>query len=442
MKKDMISFAFALLLTAGMMLSGCGKKADAPNCRIDFAGEPKGAEIFYNGKSVGKVPAAVGVRTGRYVFKAVAPGYESAYMVVNFLEPGARKVEVSLAPVTASVLLSSRPSGAKVYIGDELKGVTPLVMNWLRPGKYKARFEQSGFAPRAVEWTMTDERPKEVMVTLDSNVGRVSIATEPSGAKVFVGDKLRGVTPYRGEWDEGRYDVRFEKEGYLSQKESMLVKRDQDNEASFKLMPVPGTLTITSSPPGAAVFQGDAAMGVTPLTIREIVPGEYTFRVVKDGYEPASKSVSVAGGGNNDLDFVLELNTGGIDLDIRPAGATVFLNDREMGKVKPGESRHLTEKFSIRNLTPGEYTVSVHHRRGVPDRVVRKLTVRRNRIERPEPIVLWVANAEIKNRREGRVEIGVLYSEGEKKITFGPQPGVKIDYDKSDIEYIKMLDNE
>ena len=431
-----------LVLLTGTLLSGCGKKNDKPDCRIDFIGEPKGAEIFYNNKSIGKVPTAVGVKTGRYIFKAVAPGYESSYMVINLLEPGVRKAEINLTPITASVLLNSRPAGAKVFIDDELKGATPLVINNLRPGKYNARFEQSGFSPRAVEWTIEDERPKEVLVTLDSNIGRVKITTEPAGAKVFVDKKLRGVTPYRGEWDEGRYDVRFEKEGYISQKESVLVKRDQDNVANFKLMPIPGRLKITSSPSGAAVFQGDAPMGVTPLTINEIVPGEYTFKVVKDGYEPMSKKVSVAGGGDNSLNFVMELNTGGIDLDIRPAGASVFLNDREMGQVKQGESKHLTETFQIRNLTPGEYTVMVRHRRGVPDRVIRKVTVRRNKIEHPEPIVLWVANAEIKNRKEGRVEVGVLYSEGEKKITFGPQPGVKIDYDKNDIEYIKMLDNE
>jgi serine/threonine-protein kinase len=57
-------------------------------------------------------------------------------------------------------------------------------------------------------------------------------------------------------------------------------------------------LTFESSPPGAAVLDGDEVLGVTPLTVaRDRADAAREFRFTLAGYEPAMQRVSLRGNG-------------------------------------------------------------------------------------------------------------------------------------------------
>src|SRR5438552_12958785 len=54
-----------------------------------------------------------------------------------------------------------------------------------------------------------------------------------------------------------------------------------------------GALFITSTPPGAEVFVNGAPKGFTPLTVRELEPGDYEVVLRKDGFQDAQIITSV-----------------------------------------------------------------------------------------------------------------------------------------------------
>ena len=60
--------------------------------------------------------------------------------------------------------------------------------------------------------------------------------------------------------------------------------------------PTTGTLTVSSTPSGAAVKIGGKYMGETPLTLERQKPGEYSVTFSAEGYDSQTKSVTVKAG--------------------------------------------------------------------------------------------------------------------------------------------------
>ncbi len=430
---------------AVFFLAGCGRIGGKPECRIAFAdGENAGgAKIIYKGREVGAVPRVFNIRAGIHVFKIVKPGFEDKYCNVLLMKGDERRVDVRLTPAKSNVLFTSTPQGAKVFVGNELRGVTPFVLPGVTFGKYDFRVEKSGYTVHSGSFTVDNSRPVSVASELSSLVGRISVNSSPGGAELFINDKLCGKTPFNAELEEGRYMVKLEKPGYSPLSGVVEVKRAEDRRADFRLIPIPGELVVNSNSVPAMVYCGGKAIGQTPFAKPyRLAPGKHRIRLSADGYDDYTGEVEIVGGAKTEFNAVMDKNTGGIDLEVMPAGTKIYLNGRECGVVSSSDGGNLTRTFELRDLKPGKYEVMAFHRRGRPDRVTVTVNVLKGRIVKPEPIVMWVANAEIKNRREGKIEVGVLYQVGRDKIVFGPQPGVKIEYEKSDIEYIKMLDGK
>ncbi len=109
-----------------------------------------------------------------------------------------------------------------------------------------------------------------------------------------------------------------------------------------------GRLEVRSTPPGARVLVNGRDRGVTPLTLRDVGPGAYTVRLVREGYAPEERRVVVsearpaatltlalarpgaapaAARGSPDPRRV----RGALMVDSRPSGASVFVDDRLVG---------------------------------------------------------------------------------------------------------------
>lgn len=107
----------------------------------------------------------------------------------------------------------------------------------------------------------------------------------------------------------------------------------------------PPAIKIASQPAGAQVhLNGKALAGVTPLTIDEIEPGVHELKLTLDKYNPIIKSIQVpskgdvrikgeeARRGNRPYTFNF-LTT--LELDSRPQGAEVVINDIKYGQKTP-----------------------------------------------------------------------------------------------------------
>jgi formylglycine-generating enzyme required for sulfatase activity len=112
---------------------------------IDIETDPSQAMISINGRLYGFSPRVIAdLPYGEYEVVVEKPEYSRVVRRVKINDVKPVKLELSLYS-GREVTLNTNPSGAEVYIEQELKGVTPLTI-WLRYGTHLIRFEKSGMS--------------------------------------------------------------------------------------------------------------------------------------------------------------------------------------------------------------------------------------------------------------------------------------------------------
>lgn len=113
----------------------------------------------------------------------------------------------------------------------------------------------------------------------------------------------------------------------------------------------PASLTVTSTPPGAAVYLNGQDTGqVTPCTLAGVTPSRHVVRVELADWEaePGSITVDLAPLEAATVDFLLFQT--GLRVTSEPAGARILLGGVDTGKVTPAV---------VAGLSPGAYDVSL-----------------------------------------------------------------------------------
>jgi hypothetical protein len=344
--------------------------------------------------------------------------------------------------VRGSVLITSDPPGAKVTMNGKNQGLTPLVLRDLAPGEYSAQIEHVNRAPRVVKWSITDMRPKKVSASLDSDIGKLVLITDPPRARVYINGKVSGLTPFRTDLQEGEHKIRVALTGFADVKAMVNIVRDKQTTKKITMIHLPGTLVFRSTPPGALVYINDRAYGRTPLKVPDLqatTDGKpYKIRVEKDGFDSMSRDAYVTAGRENVVQFTMLRNTGGIDLIVNPPGVTVYINGKKHSMTVQGESKDLSKVIHIRGLPAGKYVIMLAHKRMQPPTKKYRITVKKGKITRPKPINVWIANSVLKVNNEPQINV-LLYEKNKKYIIYSPEPGVKIQKKLPEIEFVRPL---
>jgi hypothetical protein len=101
---------------------------------------------------------------------------------------------------------------------------------------------------------------------------------------VLIDDVYRGSTPLIVERIEpGTYGVTFSRFGYAKLSTPARVESGKTTEVSGVLIPVTGSLDITTSPSGARILLDAVNLGVTTVSLPNMTVGNHTLTVVKAG---------------------------------------------------------------------------------------------------------------------------------------------------------------
>jgi hypothetical protein len=133
--------------------------------RLLVRSTPAGAAVFLNGRDVGRTPLALrDLDTGTHSLRVVRDGYapderrvvltaqRPVQSIIMTLEP--RRGAETSAPAdvaetfekySGALVVESRPSGASVFIDNQLRGTTPLSIDVIRAGEHALRLEYEGY---------------------------------------------------------------------------------------------------------------------------------------------------------------------------------------------------------------------------------------------------------------------------------------------------------
>jgi len=91
-----------------------------------------------------------------------------------------------------------------------------------------------------------------------------------------------------------------------------------------------GGIRIASQPSGARVMLNTTEAGITPLTINDLLPGDYRIQCKMDGYLHRPVTIKVKSSRIEQVDLKL-MKLYSLKIETNPAGARVLLNGKEMG---------------------------------------------------------------------------------------------------------------
>jgi len=100
---------------------------------------------------------------------------------------------------------------------------------------------------------------------------------------------------------------------------------------------VPGQLSVNSTPAGAQIQidgQNNSAW-VTPFNLAGLNPGQHTLTISKAGYAPETRNIDVGSGSKSFLSVQLAQLTAAVSVTSEPAGAAVWMDGRDTGRVTP-----------------------------------------------------------------------------------------------------------
>jgi hypothetical protein len=134
----------------------------------------------------------------------------------------------------------------------------------------------------------------------DAKTSKVTIETEPPGAKVYFGLKEDGeicTTPCTVDAPIGETAIIVEAENRRAIIESLIVrKRARPQKVSFKLEPAVGTLVVEGGA-GATIKLDDLELGKAPQRIENVLAGGHHILLERNGKSIYSEFIEIEAGG-------------------------------------------------------------------------------------------------------------------------------------------------
>jgi hypothetical protein len=112
------------------------------------------------------------------------------------------------------------------------------------------------------------------------------VNSNPTGAKVYVDNSYKGITPIKLNLEVGTYTVKITKTGYLDYTETVKITENKQYSINQPLMKLGKTATvnISTNPTYATVYIDGIEVGLSPLFFYKIEPGHHEIKVTKEGY--------------------------------------------------------------------------------------------------------------------------------------------------------------
>jgi len=193
---------------------------------------------------------------------------------------------------------------------------------------------------------------------IGGDVGYYQINSNPSGADVHFDGQYRGTTPVTVEVYSTAppgHTVSVSLAGYKTWTQNL-----PGNPAAGETVPVAATLEpveqygsiyVTTTPTGAAIYLNGNYRGIAPLTITSVRPDTYTIEADLEGYESASTTDTVVAGQQLTEYFPLKkiVRAGSLTIISDPAAAFVYLDGDYRGRTP----------LTLPKVSPGIHTIEL-----------------------------------------------------------------------------------
>lgn len=162
--------------------------------------------------------------------------------------------------------------------------------------------------------------------------GGVSIRSIPPDATILVDEEEIGRTPLQGiDLDDGVHNVTVSKEDYWPLDTTIFVRSDVPSNLLIRLIPLKGSMSITTVPDSAGLLIRGIPAGLTPLDSLTMSTGSYAIQIQKDGYYQIDTTVTITRGKLADLRLIFRPLPSTISVYAKQTRASVMIDGISAG---------------------------------------------------------------------------------------------------------------
>jgi len=200
---------------------------------VEINSFPDRAEVYLDNKREGVTPFKRELKPGDYQIQIKKePGYKEISEVLNVKagETFSKSYTLNLIYI---LNINTIPEGADIKIDGNYKGKSPVQIEIPR-NKCQVTIE------KGIQWTKIDEQltlnPGKNLIqrSLEKIKYSLFIKTNPPGARVFIEDKLIGISPLRKVDLFGECDIKIEKDGYVIISDSVAMNSNLEKTYDLK----------------------------------------------------------------------------------------------------------------------------------------------------------------------------------------------------------------
>ncbi len=132
----------------------------------------------------------------------------------------------------------------------------------------------------------------------------------------------------------GEYDLHISAPGYVDYTGTLTVSDEASQRLDVALSPLPGRVTFAGLPEGAVIEIDGEAAGRAPFQGQPLAAGDHRVRITTERYLPETRTIAVTGRTiDQTVEFALQPAWAEVNIDSKPSGATVFVDDDAIGST-------------------------------------------------------------------------------------------------------------
>jgi len=296
---------------------------------------PNDALIYINGEYMGNRPITI---------KEIAPkGYEIVVkkqgyydwektIVVSFNNLIIHPALVKIVSGNGRLQVNSDPEETKLFLNGYHRGYTPFDSVNIREGKYKLTLKKTDYFDYSKDITISSGEVTKLNVKLKSKYGKIVLSDIPIKAEVYLDEEKKDdYLDYFKKVPIGHYTIKINKYGYQEWSQNITVNSGETTPVKVSLIPAYGSIKIISQPEDTEIYLNNKYFDLTPNTLNEILPGNYTITLTKPGYKDWTKEITVISYETIFVSAELEPWYATFKIVSEPSSARVYLDDKLIG---------------------------------------------------------------------------------------------------------------
>ncbi len=339
-----ISLAFNLIPLSKPVTTG----------KISVETKPSGAKILINQNLIGESPIKnFSTETGALNLNIEKEGYSLIDTLINISEEKENSFSFTLKQVTgtASLNITSNPSGAEVWIDGKRFGRTPIDKSQIPAGTHRILIRQNGYADYLLHSVKIAANQITVIPTINlSPAGYLTVSSDQADAEIFIDNQSVGKGEYKNDkMESGEYNISIRKSGFKPYNEKIKLEADKPVNVSAELIPLTGKVEILVRPYGNIYVDDQLKKeGTSSRYTANIIGGMHNLKVIHPTLGTWLKQIEI--GDETTRKYLIDFNKMmKLTIVSEPAFAEIIINGKSTGETTP----------KIHPLKPGKYIIQV-----------------------------------------------------------------------------------